>query len=56
MRGHGYLDYTVESHPYKAMQIMDEFRHHELLCDLVLHVTYKDKIVDFKVRDMEVSS
>ncbi len=53
MKGHGYLDYTVESHPYRAMQIMDELRHHELLCDLVLHVTYKDKIVDFKVRDME---
>lgn len=50
MRGHGYLDYTVESHPSRAMQVMDEFRHHELLCDLVLHVMYKDKIVDFKVR------
>lgn len=54
MRGHGYLDYTVESHPSRAMQVMDEFRHHELLCDLVLHVTYKDKIVDFKVRVIEV--
>lgn len=53
MKGHGYLDYTVESHPFRAMQIMDELRHHELLCDMVLHVTYKDKIVDFKVRDME---
>lgn len=29
---------------------MEEFRQQELLCDLVLHVTYKDKTVDFKVR------
>lgn len=49
MKGHGYLDYTIESHPSRAMQIMDEFRRHDMLCDLVLHVTYKDKVVDFKV-------
>uniref|UniRef100_A0A672NPJ8 Kelch-like ECH-associated protein 1 n=2 Tax=Sinocyclocheilus grahami TaxID=75366 RepID=A0A672NPJ8_SINGR len=56
MRGHGYLDYTVESHPFRAMQIMDELRHHELLCDLVLHVTYKDKIVDFKVHKLVLAA
>lgn len=49
MKGHGYLDYTIESHPTRAMQIMDEFRRNDMLCDLVLHVTYKDKVVDFKV-------
>lgn len=56
MKGHGYLDYTVESHPFRAMQIMDELRHHELLCDLVLHVTYKDKIVDFKVHKLVLAA
>ena len=50
MRGSGYLDYTIESHAGRAMQAMDEFRRNELLCDLVLHVSYKDRTVDFKVR------
>lgn len=50
MKGHGYLDYTIESHPSKAFQLMEELRHHGLLCDLVLRVTYKDTMVDFKVR------
>lgn len=50
MRGEGYLDYKVESHPSQALQMMEELRHHGLLCDLVLHVTYKGSCVDFKVR------
>lgn len=50
MKGHGYLDYTIESHPSRALQLMDELRHHGLLCDLVLRATYKDTIMDFKVR------
>lgn len=49
MYGSGYLDYTVETHASKSMKVMDEFRQHEMLCDLVLHVTYKEKTVDFKV-------
>lgn len=56
MKGHGYLDYTIESHPSKAFQLMDELRHHGLLCDLVLRVTYKDTIMDFKVRVSGVES
>lgn len=50
MKGHGYLDYTIESHPSRALQLMDELRHHGLLCDLVLRAMYKDTIMDFKVR------
>ncbi|XP_028831105.1 kelch-like ECH-associated protein 1A isoform X2 [Denticeps clupeoides] len=53
MKGHGYLDYTIENHPSRALHIMDEFRRHEMLCDLVLHVIYKDKMVDFKVTKEE---
>ncbi|KAG9273767.1 kelch-like ECH-associated protein 1 [Astyanax mexicanus] len=56
MRGHGYLDYTIESHPSRAFQLMDELRHHGLLCDLVLHVTYKDRVVDFKVHKLVLAA
>ncbi|KAL4608091.1 kelch-like ECH-associated protein 1a-like [Arapaima gigas] len=56
MKGHGYMDYTVDSHPAHAMQIMDELRHHGLLCDLVLHATYKDTRVDFKVHKVVLAS
>uniref|UniRef100_A0A668A837 Kelch-like ECH-associated protein 1a n=1 Tax=Myripristis murdjan TaxID=586833 RepID=A0A668A837_9TELE len=45
MRGSGYLDYTVKTHASSSMKVMDEFRRHEMLCDLVLHVTYKEKMV-----------
>lgn len=50
MHGSGYLDYTVESHASRSMRVMEEFRQQGLLCDLVLHVTYRDGTVDFKVR------
>ncbi|XP_023653754.2 kelch-like ECH-associated protein 1A [Paramormyrops kingsleyae] len=56
MRGEGYLDYRVESHPSQALQIMEELRHHGLLCDLVLHVTYKGSCVDFKVHKVVLAS
>lgn len=51
MHGSGYLDYTIESHASRCLKIMDEFRHQEMLCDLVLHVTYKERTVDFKVNE-----
>lgn len=50
MHGSGYLDYAVETHASRSLRAMDEFRRQEMLCDLVLHVTYKEKTVDFKVR------
>lgn len=46
----GYLDYTVETHASRSLKAMNEFRQQGQLCDLVLHATYKDRIVDFKVR------
>lgn len=49
MHGSGYLDYTVETHASRSLKVMDEFRRQEILCDLVLHVTYKERTMDFKV-------
>ncbi|KAA8582010.1 hypothetical protein FQN60_008750 [Etheostoma spectabile] len=49
MHGSGYLDYSVETHASRTLEVMEEFRRQEMLCDLVLHVTYKDRTVDFKV-------
>ncbi|XP_071390257.1 kelch-like ECH-associated protein 1A [Centroberyx affinis] len=56
MRGSGYLDYTIETHASRSLKAMDEFRRHEMLCDLVLHVTYKEKTVDFKVHKVVLAS
>ncbi|KAM9354042.1 LOW QUALITY PROTEIN: kelch-like ECH-associated protein 1A [Pholidichthys leucotaenia] len=56
MRGSGYLDYTVETHASRSLKVMDEFRQQELLCDLVLHVSYKEKIVDFKVHKLVLAA
>ncbi|KAJ8378538.1 hypothetical protein AAFF_G00238430 [Aldrovandia affinis] len=55
-KGLGYLDYSIESHPSRALQVMDELRHQELLCDLVLHVTHKDAAVDFKVHKVVLAA
>lgn len=52
MYGSGYLDYRVETHASRSLKVMEEFRRQEMLCDLVLHVTYKDKTIDFKVRPL----
>ncbi|XP_061700217.1 kelch-like ECH-associated protein 1A [Syngnathoides biaculeatus] len=56
MHGSGYLDYTVESHASKSLKIMDEFRRQEMLCDLVLRVTNKDRSMDFKVHKLVLAS
>lgn len=50
MHGSGYLDYTVETHASRCLKAMEEFRRQGMLCDLLLHVTHKDKTVGFKVR------
>ncbi|KAJ8348048.1 hypothetical protein SKAU_G00266370 [Synaphobranchus kaupii] len=55
-KGLGYLDYTIESHASRALQMMDELRQSELLCDLVLRVSYKDTSVDFKVHKVVLAS
>uniref|UniRef100_H3DIJ4 Kelch-like ECH-associated protein 1a n=1 Tax=Tetraodon nigroviridis TaxID=99883 RepID=H3DIJ4_TETNG len=56
MHGSGYLDYTVETHASRSLKMMEEFRQQELLCDLVLHVTHKDRTVDFKVHKVVLAS
>nr|XP_023990412.1 kelch-like ECH-associated protein 1 [Salvelinus alpinus] len=56
MRGSGYLDYTIETHPSRALQAMEDFRRHEMLCDITLHVTYKDTTADFKVHKVVLAS
>lgn len=52
MHGSGYLDYTVETHASRCLKAMEEFRRQGMLCDLLLHVTHKDKTVGFKVRPL----
>ncbi|XP_015243316.1 PREDICTED: kelch-like ECH-associated protein 1 [Cyprinodon variegatus] len=56
MHGSGYLDYTVENHPSRSFLVIDEFRQQEMLCDLLLHVTYKDRTMDFKVHKVVLAS
>ncbi|XP_023208693.1 kelch-like ECH-associated protein 1 [Xiphophorus maculatus] len=56
MHGSGYLDYTVENHASRSFLAIDEFRRQEMLCDLVLHVTYKDRTMDFKVHKVVLAS
>ncbi|KAJ3613749.1 hypothetical protein NHX12_019995, partial [Muraenolepis orangiensis] len=56
VRGLGYLDYAIQSHASRALAAMDEFRRHGTLCDLVLHVTQKDRTVDFKVHKLVLAS
>ncbi|KAF3845050.1 hypothetical protein F7725_008213 [Dissostichus mawsoni] len=56
MQGSGYLDYTVETHASRSLEVMEEFRRQEMLCDLVLHVTYKERTVDFKVHRVVLAS
>ncbi|XP_059908815.1 kelch-like ECH-associated protein 1A [Gadus macrocephalus] len=56
VRGLGYLDYNIESHASRSLSAMDEFRRHDLLCDLVLRVTQKDRTVDFKVHKLVLAS
>ncbi|XP_034051394.1 kelch-like ECH-associated protein 1A isoform X2 [Thalassophryne amazonica] len=56
IHGSEYLDYTVETHASTALKVMDEFRQQEMLCDLVLHVTYKESTVDYKVHKVVLAS
>uniref|UniRef100_A0A3Q1GU29 Kelch-like ECH-associated protein 1a n=1 Tax=Acanthochromis polyacanthus TaxID=80966 RepID=A0A3Q1GU29_9TELE len=56
MHGSGCLDYTVKNHASRSLKVMDEFRRHEMLCDLVLHVTYNNRTVDFKVHRVVLAS
>ncbi|KAM4707373.1 kelch-like ECH-associated protein 1A isoform 1-T3 [Discoglossus pictus] len=56
MKGHGYLDYTIENHPSKAFEKMDELRRNNQLCDVVLRVIYNDQVEDFHVHKVVLAS
>eukprot|EP00061_Rhincodon_typus_P002982 g18984.t1 len=43
LRGHGYLDYTVESHPSRALSIMQELRQDRQMCDVTVRVSHGGK-------------
>ncbi|XP_053558931.1 kelch-like ECH-associated protein 1A [Bombina bombina] len=56
MKGHGYLDYTIENHPSKAFEKMDELRRNNQLCDVLIRVIYKDQVEDFHVHKIVLAS
>ncbi|XP_078054666.1 kelch-like ECH-associated protein 1A [Mustelus asterias] len=45
LKGHGYLDYTMESQPSRALSVMQELRRDRQLCDVMVRVVHggKDK-------------
>ncbi|XP_038633731.1 kelch-like ECH-associated protein 1A isoform X1 [Scyliorhinus canicula] len=43
LKGHGYLDYTIESHPPRALSVMQELRRDRQLCDVTLRVVHGGK-------------
>ncbi|XP_067824674.1 kelch-like ECH-associated protein 1A isoform X2 [Heptranchias perlo] len=49
MKGHGYLDYTVEKHPARALGVMQELWRDKQLCDVTVRVTYAGKEQSFAV-------
>ncbi|KAM9330571.1 kelch-like ECH-associated protein 1A [Gastrophryne carolinensis] len=56
IKGHGYLDYTIENHTYKAFDKMDELRKNNQLCDLLIKVRCNDQEEDFPVHKIVLAS
>ncbi|XP_063770814.1 kelch-like ECH-associated protein 1A [Pseudophryne corroboree] len=56
MKGHGYLDYTIENHSSKAFEKMDEFRRNNQLCDVLIKVTHNGQEEDFPVHKVVLAS
>lgn len=56
MKGHGYLDYTIENHAAKAFEKMDELRRNNQLCDVLIKVNYNGKVVDFPAHKIVLAS
>ncbi|KAG8454845.1 hypothetical protein GDO86_001168 [Hymenochirus boettgeri] len=56
MKGHGYLDYIIENHTSKAFEKMDELRKENLLCDVLLRVSYKGKEKYFPAHKIVLAS
>uniref|UniRef100_A0A8C5PAW0 BTB domain-containing protein n=1 Tax=Leptobrachium leishanense TaxID=445787 RepID=A0A8C5PAW0_9ANUR len=56
MKGHGYLDYTIENHASKSFEKMDELRRNNQLCDVLLRVSYNSQVEDFHVHKVVLAS
>ncbi|XP_069073040.1 kelch-like ECH-associated protein 1A [Pleurodeles waltl] len=56
MRGHGYLDYTLDEHPIKAFERMDELRKNSELCDARLRVNHCGHEETFQVHKLVLAS
>ncbi|XP_075466944.1 kelch-like ECH-associated protein 1A [Ascaphus truei] len=56
LKGHGYLDYTIENHTSKAFEKMDELRRNNQLCDVLLRVSYNGQDEDFNVHKVVLAS
>ncbi|XP_053321698.1 kelch-like ECH-associated protein 1A [Spea bombifrons] len=56
IKGHGYLDYTIQNHPSKALETMDDLRRNNQLCDLLLRVSYNGQVEDFHVHKVVLAS
>lgn len=56
MKGHGYLDYTIENHASKAFEKMDELRRNNQLCDVLIKVNYNGQEEDFPAHRIVLAS
>ncbi|XP_040178673.1 kelch-like ECH-associated protein 1A isoform X1 [Rana temporaria] len=56
MKGHGYLDYTIENHASKAFEKMDELRRDNQLCDVLIKVNYNGQEEDFPAHRIVLAS
>ncbi|XP_040273579.1 kelch-like ECH-associated protein 1A isoform X2 [Bufo bufo] len=56
MKGHGYLDYTIENHSSKAFEKMDELRKNNQLCDVLIKVIYNGHEEHFPVHKIVLAS
>ncbi|XP_041059689.1 kelch-like ECH-associated protein 1A [Carcharodon carcharias] len=56
LKGHGYLDYTVGSHPSRALSIMQELRRDRQLCDVNVRVAHGGKEQTFAAHRIVLSA
>ncbi|XP_069505375.1 kelch-like ECH-associated protein 1A isoform X2 [Ambystoma mexicanum] len=56
MKGYGYLDYNLESHPSKAFERMDELRKNNELCDARLRVNHCGEEEIFQVHKVVLAA
>ncbi|XP_018412987.1 PREDICTED: kelch-like ECH-associated protein 1 [Nanorana parkeri] len=56
MKGHGYLDYTIENHASKAFEKMEELRRNNQMCDVLIKVSYNGQEEDFPAHKIVLAS